>query len=58
MFNMLERTYDIGLNPGQLSAPPGLKIAMLAIVMEKRAFISSIRRAEILDTRYFYRNII
>jgi len=55
---MLERTYDIGLNPGQLSVPTGLKIAMLAIVMEKRVFISSIRRAEILDTRYFYGNII
>ncbi|MBI5211464.1 MAG: OPT/YSL family transporter [Elusimicrobia bacterium] len=35
MFNMLEHTYGIGLNPGQLSAPTGLKIATLAIVMEK-----------------------
>ena len=35
MFNMLERTYGIGLNPGQLAAPTGLKIATLAIVMEK-----------------------
>jgi hypothetical protein len=35
MFNMMERTYGIGLNPGQLSAPTGLKIATLAIVMEK-----------------------
>lgn len=35
MFNMMERTYGIGLNPGQLAAPTGLKIATLAIVMEK-----------------------
>lgn len=35
MFNLLEKTYGIGLNPGQLSAPTGLKIATLAIVMEK-----------------------
>lgn len=35
MFNLLERTYGIGLNPGQLSAPTGLKIATLAVVMEK-----------------------
>ncbi|MEF3279567.1 MAG: OPT/YSL family transporter [Elusimicrobiota bacterium] len=35
MFNMLEKTYGIGLNPGQLAAPTGLKIATLAIVMEK-----------------------
>lgn len=35
MFNMLEKTYGIGLNPGQLSAPTGIKIATLAIVMEK-----------------------
>jgi hypothetical protein len=35
MFNMLEHTYGIGLNPGQLAAPTGLKIATLAIVMEK-----------------------
>lgn len=35
MFNMLQRTYGIGLNPGQLAAPTGLKIATLAIVMEK-----------------------
>jgi uncharacterized oligopeptide transporter (OPT) family protein len=32
---MLEHTYGIGLNPGQLAAPTGLKIATLAIVMEK-----------------------
>ncbi len=35
MFNLLEKTYGIGLNPGQLAAPTGLKIATLAIVMEK-----------------------
>ncbi len=35
MFNILERTYGIGLNPGQLAAPTGLKIATLAMVMEK-----------------------
>ena len=35
MFNMLQRTYGIGLNPGQLAAPTGLKIATLAIVMEQ-----------------------
>ncbi|NLH39071.1 MAG: hypothetical protein GX445_03305 [Elusimicrobia bacterium] len=35
VFNMLEHTYGIGLNPGQLAAPTGLKIATLAIVMEK-----------------------
>lgn len=35
MFTMLEKTYGIGLNPGQLSAPTGLKIATLAIVMEQ-----------------------
>ncbi|OGR81161.1 MAG: hypothetical protein A2X32_08515 [Elusimicrobia bacterium GWC2_64_44] len=35
MFTMLEKTYGIGLNPGQLAAPTGLKIATLAIVMEK-----------------------
>jgi len=35
MFRMLERTYGIGLDPGQLAAPTGLKIATLAIVMEK-----------------------
>jgi uncharacterized oligopeptide transporter (OPT) family protein len=35
MFNLLQHTYGIGLNPGQLSAPTGLKIATLAIVMEK-----------------------
>ncbi len=34
-FNLLEHSYGIGLNPGQLSAPTGLKIASLAIVMEK-----------------------
>lgn len=35
VFNMLQHTYGIGLNPGQLSAPTGLKIATLAIVMER-----------------------
>lgn len=35
VFNLLEHTYGIGPNPGQLSAPTGLKIASLAIVMEK-----------------------
>jgi uncharacterized oligopeptide transporter (OPT) family protein len=35
VFNVLQRTYGIGLNPGQLAAPTGLKIATLAIVMEK-----------------------
>ncbi|OFZ19541.1 MAG: hypothetical protein A2X94_12640 [Bdellovibrionales bacterium GWB1_55_8] len=35
MFNMLEKTYGVGLNPGQLAAPTGLKIATLAIVMEQ-----------------------
>ncbi|NLI10909.1 MAG: hypothetical protein GX447_09180 [Elusimicrobia bacterium] len=35
MFNILEKTYGIGLNPGQLAAPTGLKIATLAMVMEK-----------------------
>jgi hypothetical protein len=35
MFNILQRTYGIGLNPGQLAAPTGLKIATLAIVMER-----------------------
>ena len=35
MFNLLQETYGIGLNPGQLSAPTGLKIATLAIVMEQ-----------------------
>lgn len=35
MFNLLQHTYGIGLNPGQLSAPTGLKIATLAIVMEQ-----------------------
>jgi hypothetical protein len=35
VFDILQRTYGIGLNPGQLSAPTGLKIATLAIVMEK-----------------------
>lgn len=34
-FNLLQRTYGIGLEPGQLSAPTGLKIATLAVVMEK-----------------------
>jgi hypothetical protein len=35
MFTMLQQTYGIGLEPGQLSAPTGLKIATLAIVMEQ-----------------------
>ena len=35
MCNILESTYGIGLKEGQLSAPTGLKIAALAIVMEK-----------------------
>ena len=35
MFNLLQKTYGIGLEPGQLSAPTGLKIASLAMVMEK-----------------------
>ncbi len=35
VFNILEKTYGIGLNPGQLSAPTGLKIATLAMVMER-----------------------
>lgn len=35
VFQMLQQTYGVGLNPGQLSAPTGLKIATLAIVMEK-----------------------
>ena len=35
MFSMLQKTYGIGLNPGQLTAPTGLKIATLAIVMEQ-----------------------
>ena len=35
VFHMLQQTYGVGLNPGQLSAPTGLKIATLAIVMEK-----------------------
>ncbi len=35
VFDLLQKTYGIGLNPGQLSAPTGLKIATLAIVMEQ-----------------------
>jgi uncharacterized oligopeptide transporter (OPT) family protein len=35
VFNVLQHTYGIGLNPGQLSAPTGLKIATLAIAMER-----------------------
>jgi len=35
MFGLLEKTYGIGLGDGQLSAPTGLKIASLAMVMEK-----------------------
>ncbi|GEM_PF-674416 len=34
-FNLLVKTYGIGLEKGQLAAPTGLKIASLAIVMEK-----------------------
>ncbi len=34
VFNLLERTYGIGLGDGQLAAPTGLKIAALAMVME------------------------
>lgn len=34
-FNLLEHHYGIGLKEGQLSAPTGLKIASLAMVMEK-----------------------
>lgn len=33
-FNLLVSTYGVGLGEGQLSAPTGLKIASLAIVME------------------------
>jgi uncharacterized oligopeptide transporter (OPT) family protein len=35
VFEMLRHTYGIGLEAGQLSAPTGLKIATLAIVMEQ-----------------------
>ncbi len=35
MFQILQKTYGVGLGAGQLSAPTGLKIATLAIVMEK-----------------------
>lgn len=35
MYNVLVGTYGIGLEEGQLSAPTALKIAALAIVMEK-----------------------
>ncbi len=35
VFSVLQRTYGIGLNPGQLSAPTGLKIATLALAMEQ-----------------------
>jgi len=35
VFEILQKTYGIGLNPGQLSAPTGLKIATLAMVMEQ-----------------------
>lgn len=35
VFNLLVKTYGVGLEPGQLSAPTGLKIASLAMVMEK-----------------------
>lgn len=37
IFNLMESTYGIGTDPGQLSAPTGLKIASLAMVMEKGA---------------------
>lgn len=33
-FSVLVKTYGVGLEPGQLSAPTGLKIASLALVME------------------------
>lgn len=35
MFDLLNHTYGIGTDPGQLAAPTGLKIASLAMVMEK-----------------------
>ena len=35
VFDLLVKTYGIGLNEGQLTAPTGLKIASLAMVMEK-----------------------
>ncbi len=35
VFNVLEHAYGVGTDPGQLSAPTGLKIASLAMVMEK-----------------------
>ncbi|MBN1585375.1 OPT/YSL family transporter [Candidatus Uhrbacteria bacterium] len=35
VFKLLQHTYGIGLDPGQLAAPTGLKIASLAIVMER-----------------------
>lgn len=35
VFNVLQSTYGIGLEPGQLAAPTGLKIAALALVMEQ-----------------------
>jgi len=34
MFNALQQTYGIGLQPGQLTAPTDIKIASLAIVMK------------------------
>lgn len=34
-FEILQKTYGVGLNPGQLTAPTGLKIATLAIAMEQ-----------------------
>lgn len=37
VFNLMEKTYGIGTDPGQLSAPTGLKIASLAMVMENGA---------------------
>lgn len=35
VFTLLVNTYGVGLEPGQLTAPTGLKIASLAMVMEK-----------------------
>ncbi len=37
VFDLLQRTYGIGLEDGQLSAPTALKISSLAVVMEKGA---------------------
>lgn len=35
VFDLMVKTYGIGTGPGQLTAPTGLKIASLALVMEK-----------------------